>query len=245
MLPRLKKKIFIALIGLGISANGQSDCDLSFQHGFVPIKELAVVLKAQASSVSIKILLKSGQWESCSGAVVSDQGHIMTAAHCLDDCSDNEKSKPNSNSYSAYGAYGASGSYGALGSEKERPTKCIAKIDGVQTTVAVKLTSKCSFLEHQAAAGMKPKQKCSESNDTSVILPEKKIGEKPCLLISKSFREGEKVYTIGYPSATSRGKLDSDGVSQYASFGEIIPHSDECIMYIVVVPHIFNQTFYR
>ena len=53
---------------------------------FIPITELAKTLPAQAASVAIRILLSSGQWEDCSGAVVSDEGDIVTASHCLDHC---------------------------------------------------------------------------------------------------------------------------------------------------------------
>lgn len=217
--------LFILLIFFSIrsSANAKNSCSLYSQSGFIPIKEIADVLTTSTASVSIKFLLKNGQWEDCSGAVVSDQGHIMTAGHCFENCSATKEKELNP--YEAYSSL--ANSYNA---KKVRPSKCIAKIDGVETTVDVKLTSACSFEEHQAAAGHNPPQKCSNFNEVAVVLPQMKLMNKNCLPLAPSYKVGDRVYTIGYPSRTDRGERDSDGHSQYASFGEIIPYSQKCMI---------------
>lgn len=212
--------ILISFFEFRIAAYAGTKCDLYNQSGFIPIRELASVLSTQAASVSIKFLLKNGQWESCSGAVVSDQGHIMTAGHCFENCSATKEQNLNS-----YGTYGSLNLYSE---KKDRPSQCIATIDGIETTVDVKMTSACSFEEHLAAAGVNPPQKCSIFNEIAVVLPTTQVTRKNCLPFAQGFKIGDRVYTIGYPSKTERGEKDSDGISQYASFGEIIPYSQKC-----------------
>lgn len=215
--------VFIFAGTFSLESQARIDCDPHSVNGFIPIKEIADVLTTQAASVSIKFLMKNGLWQDCSGAVVSDQGHLMTAGHCLENCSDTKEL--NSNPYGAYMNF--SGEYGA---KKNRPSKCIAVVDGAETSVDIKMTSECSFEEHQAAVAIQPPSKCSNFNEVAIILPQSKLKNKPCLPVAKNFKEGERVYTIGYPYKTSRGEWDSDGESQYASFGEIIPYSHMCTM---------------
>ncbi len=213
--------IFIGIIDFSILVHARTDCNLYSANGFVPVKEIAGVLSTYATSVSIKFLLSNGQWEDCSGAIVSDQGHIMTAGHCFENCSDTKEIK--TNPYEMYNSFSSGHS-----EKKERPSKCIATIDGIETTVDVKLTSECSFEAHQKVAGLNPPQKCSNFNDVAIVLPQNQVTNKKCLPLAHDYKVGDRVYTIGYPSQTERGERDSDGKSQYASFGKIIPYSQKC-----------------
>ncbi len=203
--------IAVTSLSLRVSASNGTSCGFVSTPGFIPIKELAGTLSTQATSVEIFVLMKNGQWDECSGAVVSDQGHILTAGHCLENCSDKKE---------------VSKDRGI----KARPQQCIVKIDGVETKVDVKLTSQCTFEEHQEAVTVHSPRRCTQFNEVAVILPPSGVTKKPCLSIAKNYKMGERVYTIGYPSLTMRGERDSDGVSQYASFGQIVPHSQKCLM---------------
>ncbi|MNK06281.1 Trypsin [compost metagenome] len=163
---------------------------------------------AQAATVSFQVLTTDGKWERCAGAVISNEGHILTANHCLDQCNDGK----------------------IRGPRRDRPEQCIAKIDGRATLVDVKVTSRCSFQEHLAANQMNSLQKCTRFNDVAIVLPRTKFRNRACLPMARNFKEGEAVYSIGHPMRSKRGKNDSDGRRLYASFGEIISNQGQCLI---------------
>lgn len=198
---RLKNCFFTVLLLL--SSNSFAETSAS---GFLPLH--LADRHVQEATVSFQVLRTDGRWERCAGAIVSDEGHIITANHCLDQCSDGLSKGP----------------------RQDRPERCIAEIDGHRTIVDVKVTSHCSFREHMGAALGKGPAKCNSFNDVAIVVPRTKLPPRPCLPVAMQFKEGEAVYTIGHPVQSRRGKNDSDGRRLYSSFGEIIRPQDQCVM---------------
>lgn len=173
------------------------------QMGFEPIIKLAKVLPTLSAGVNLRILGSDGEWGSCSGSVVSDDGTILTASHCLEDCQN-----PNQNGI----------------------PECVVEIDGKRNVVEVNVASPCTYKDHEKEAALIPPTKCSRASDVAVIVPESKL-DHACLPLSSDYEIGQAVYTVGRPfEPSNRGKNDVDGIHSYASFGAIIPHNMKCTL---------------
>lgn len=150
--------------------------------------------------------------DGCSGAFVSDEGHILTASHCLETCRKDA---------------------GTM----QPPYDCKMKINGRTITVEVLVAATCSPDKVRSAqfyltiAGEKRAKeefgKCVGQSDLAILKTKDPIPFK-CLPIGLSSSNlGDRVATLGRPAATERAKRvpnakDADGKSRYYSTGEII-----------------------
>ena len=125
-------------------------CSQSFAEGFLPFH--LADKDVQEATVSFQVLRTDGKWERCVGAFVSNEGHILTANHCLDQCSD-----------------------GTANPRSNRLQQCLAQIDGKKTLVDIKVTSHCSFQDHLKAASGFGFSKCKQFNDVAIVLPHLKF----------------------------------------------------------------------
>ncbi len=190
---------------------------------FENIKELANALPSIAAGITFSVLRVDGQWEECSGSVVSDEGHVLTASHCVDKCANDNT--PIVNNLDRHQLLN-------LNLPKASKSQCKVKIDGVETVVDVKVQS-CDTKENFEALTKNPKTpeaRCTEMSDVAVIMPKISFNNHPCVSTAENYSIGEKIYTVGKPKQTHRGFKDADGKEVYASFGEIIPAQDKCIV---------------
>lgn len=155
--------------------------------------------------------------DRCSGAFVSDEGHILTAAHCLKTC--REKA-------------------GTM----QPPYDCKLKLNGRAVTVEILVAATCKAREvklarfHSTMLGEARAKEllgdCVGQSDLA-ILKSKDPVSFACLPMNTSPPNlGDSVAALGRPMATERAKQspgakDADGKSLYYSTGKIIK-SDSC-----------------
>jgi hypothetical protein len=180
-------------------------------------------LKNQLDSVGIMVKLEgNGNFKedgeifnddfSCSSSYISDQGHILTASHCLDSCVfDVDGNRKNANSH----------------------LECEFTLNGKKTVVDVLMMSACSgndtiaygeLLRHRVEEIDMPEKlrKCKDQADLAVIMPRNKAKEFKCMPINLESPIGKNAYTLGWPEETLRGAGDSNGIDLYYSQGSIL-----------------------
>lgn len=225
----IKKKthLLVSLILFGAivspaNASAFASCTIPWKSSdFEDIKTLSRALPTLAAGITFSVLRLDGQWEGCSGSVVSDEGHILTANHCIDKCA-NDKT-PIVSYLDPYQLLN-------MNLPKASEGQCKIKIDGIETVVDVKVQS-CDSKENFEALTKNPRdpeRHCVEVNDVAVIIPKISLNNHPCVSTAKDYKVGERIFTVGKPRQTYRGFKDADGKEVYASFGEIIPAQDKC-----------------
>jgi hypothetical protein len=185
-----------------------------FRESVQNLKELILPLRISSAAIEITILDRdhypSG---SCSGAYISDDGAILTASHCFDQCRFYEKDSPR-----------------ILGSAEDQ---CAVIINGVRQFVQVIKASKCSlaskskfFLDREHSR--KIDDECAGGiSDLAVIRPTnlQSIGEFSCLHTENGNSNfSQSVYAIGFPGKTTgrRPGKNALGDSLEFSAGNIV-----------------------
>ncbi len=156
----------------------------------------------------------------CSVAVVSDQGHLLTAGHCVERCLD------------AQSMYVKKNGILALDIDRLPEVRCQISVNGqpMQARVlAVNLCPSDAWLKDPKAL-----QICGAGDYALLELIGKHSFRSSCFQVSRRRAgPGQTVLAIGYPQASHRahlrpGALDSDGRSQYISIGQILRPSMMC-----------------
>lgn len=141
----------------------------------------------------------------CSGAYISDEGHMLTATHCLEGCF---RSKP-------------------VDSPRKNLT-CTLDINGKKKKVRVLMMSVCPA-NQVIKESLEGKESCPDEADIAIVLPETPPADFACLGISTSVAAvNDSVTALGHPGSTSRPDGgNSDGAGMYASYGRVV-QQDYC-----------------
>lgn len=161
----------------------------------------------------------------CSGVVISNQGHILTARHCLQKCMFQQGLFQNISEQSAT-------EYQVTNKDKLGQLACEVSIDGQMNSVILEATSPGLITRFNSASlqALNPslfKKLVSEGftsrGDFLVLRPAHPLKGKKCrALASSDAAVGADVVTIGYPGATARTSgFNSDGVHATKSEGQI------------------------
>lgn len=140
---------------------------------------------------------------TCTGVLISDNGHVQTASHCMDKCY-------------------AEGACQILINDKPQNVKMVA-INPCGDKVKV-VAEKMQKKEVPTEADLQ----CTYQNDMNIFRLEQIPEGMKCLPLSD--REpgvDENVYTMGYPRKTNRKQnntlaKDSDGEQMYFSIGKVV-----------------------
>lgn len=139
---------------------------------------------------------------SCSGAFVSDEGHLLTATHCLDLC---EKSQEDGNNF------------------------CSLIISKKKIKFQVLLMHPCANNikdTFQGVQGDIKKAICVNQADLALLKPIDFISLPSfnCLEIDQSsIKISENIFSLGYPAETNRPEGEnSDGNSLYKAIGQVV-----------------------
>lgn len=171
----------------------------------------------------------------CTATTISDQGHILTARHCVTKC------LIRSRYFTAKVEQGVL-NYFERDDSKTQPSECPATIDGQNVTIQIEITSPgliFSFDEpgFKSIAGELYRDMAARgytSQGDFAIFKIKGASPSPCMgLSSTPARPGETQRTLGYPSQTFRPDgHNSDGVGLFYSKGTVIPSITEnrCVM---------------
>lgn len=210
-------------------ANSRTDtqCNLrhSFRKGFLEITEVAEKSVAVSRSLSKVLRISAIGTEKdsyCSASLVSKNGHILLASHCLDSCRyrwDAERpDKTNANSLFEF-----------IPKSSRSEKVCSMQVNGVKVEVQVIAMNPCP-IENMYADFMEKKpvrKECLESNDTAIVqVPRDLIPATQCVEISWDKPPlNAPVTALGFPIRTQRKMSDagdSNGVNSFGSFGKIV-----------------------
>ena len=157
----------------------------------------------------------------CTGSYISDDGHILTASHCLDDCLFNDNGKPK------------------MPEGVSSPPQCRILIGDSTEPIKFEVTkaNSCSMSVRSAlrkniahATPLTPKA-CQDGNlaDVAILKPVRKPKDFSCLsLASAPPQLGNPLISLSYPRETFRAAndrpdaKDANGTSLYFSSGRII-----------------------
>jgi V8-like Glu-specific endopeptidase len=202
------------------------NCNLNKNVNFFSAKEdlERISIPFQISSAVIKI--ESYLANSCTAQFISDQGHLLTADHCLEDCRLKNDGKLDNNS------------------------TCEFKINGIKQKFKVNLHSKDCRTKYdfpEITNGLsgeeelrKLTEKCTNSFDVAILEPLDKSDLKDfsCLKMSDqniSESNQEDFFTLGFPNKTFRNEpksadliSNSNGVDLQYSIGNIV-NQDHCV----------------
>lgn len=178
---------------------------------------MAQTVPTVQAAVSLKVRKRDRRESECGAAVVSDEGHLLTAAHCIRNCADSSYVKDQD----------------LVDSKKDSqtpqkvPRQCFVIVNDERMIVNVELSS-CDRIETQQQQ-LRPA--CSKIGDIAILkplFPSTKLSG--CLPISKKANLNEPVVAIGQPKPSQRGQNDSPGQTLMASFGRTIPPRNTCTM---------------
>lgn len=195
--------LFISLSALAIPIAPLGDCMTSLltEAKFQDVTKIKGGLSATAAIA--KITMPDGS--RCSASYISDQGHMLTATHCLEGCFRSKRIRA-----------------------PQRNLQCILDIGGKKTKVRVLMMSVCeaSQVIKESLTG---KETCPDEADVAVVLPDSPPASFACLGISTTVANtGDAVMALGHPGYTNRpGGGNSDGAGMYASYGKVI-QQDYC-----------------
>jgi hypothetical protein len=163
----------------------------------------------------------------CSGVVVSREGHILTARHCLQQCLiQTEVFTPKRSKHGV--------DFFELNRTKLGTAVCDAVIDGTSTRIRVVATSpglivpadykSFETLEPETYQALRERGFTSQG-DFAIVQPETQLSGKSCAQLSAvPAKRGDHVATLGFPSETFRPDgANSDGESLFVSSGVVVP----------------------
>lgn len=211
--------IFLALTGFRVLAlPGGSllpearPADHLHKSHFIPVDQGLAQLNLPPQTRNAIAVVKD-RWGRCSGAYISDQGHILLASHCLEGC---------------YEQYLSS----AHLEEFEYGSKCSATVNGVEVDARVVAMLKCPASHNLRVRSNHGLQwvstlPCSAADgDLAVILPRHPPPpDFRCLPLRKGLpKDNEAVFTIGRPARSWRQgtPLNSNGTDLFLSSGKVV-----------------------
>lgn len=160
-------------------------CSNNIQH--VGFERLIPGLKALNQPLEINealVRIDRGDKRYCSGSRISDAGHIVTAAHCLDSC--------------------------RVEAKRAFPLTCTFRLNGVDTLVQLSRVPKCLGVEVATARSpfATPDLKhCKDGADIAIVKPVV-AGRKSakCLQLGDGVDNNAAIMALGMPVSTDRAK---------------------------------------
>lgn len=139
----------------------------------------------------------------CSGSYISDQGHILTAGHCLQNCAERA---------------------GLWKDRKPKEMECILAVDGVAKRVKVILASRCNPSQGGERRFKDGTDECPDDADLAIVLPDPAPSSFSCLEMATARPgPGEAIRAMGWPLKTERANGgNSDGTRLQVSKGRIV-----------------------
>lgn len=210
---------YVALLALalltGVPANGKTLHDADFENG---TDGLRYVGRPTLSSAAVKIrVFQNDLSQDCSGVIVSDEGHLLTASHCLDICRFNEDGTPTGKN------------------------RCLLKVNERPIGFTVLRGNTCNIQQRQKAEVAKKYGKSladfpancldGDLNDFALLKPTalNDLGDFSCLEIGpQKPRLSEEVFAMGFPNQTFRTQherpnaKDAPGGKLAISFGKVV-----------------------
>lgn len=160
---------------------------------FIPLQEGLQHL-AQAANISSTVLHLKLPGVECAGSYVSNEGHILSAAHCLQPCIDQiRRENPRLISQAQ-----------ASASVRREQLKCDININGVNTQVRIHLMNSCALDYHDLWKNPSAPESCKQ-NDLAVIQAVNPPANTACLTMATTAPPlNTEVVSIGVPGATHR-----------------------------------------
>lgn len=179
---------------------------------------LSFVGRPSFATAAVKLRVFQGDLsQDCSGVIVSDEGHLLTASHCLDICRFNEDGTPTGKN------------------------RCLIKVNDRAIGFTVLRGNTCTIQQRQKAEIAKKYRKSLDEfpnncldgdlNDFALLKPTLlgDLGEFSCLEIApQKPRVGEDVFAMGYPNQTFRAQherpnaKDAPGGKLAISTGKVV-----------------------
>jgi hypothetical protein len=185
--------------------------NVSFTEAAIGLKELMQPGELAATTARFYYWREKNKLAACSTGFISDQGHMLTASHCLQNCTlEGVRREINVDT---------------------GEVSCLTYMAGKYVKVKVISSSKCDILDRWQKVGntislglpLSTLASC-DTDDLALVLPETPPENFFCAPISgRAPALNEKVYAMGAPGATQRwdGK-DSDGMHMYVSNGNVV-----------------------
>jgi V8-like Glu-specific endopeptidase len=148
------------------------------------------------ASVNLKFYFRE-QASDCSGVVVSDEGHVLTASHCLDTCRFTEEGLP-------------TGARRCVAQVKDRVLS-FEVLKGNSCALPVKQKAEMRKLAGFGVDSLPANCQDGDLTDYAVLKPAQPddLGPFSCLPIAeKKPAVGEAVFTLGYPGPTQRAQAE-------------------------------------
>jgi hypothetical protein len=212
---------FAFFLGIGPVALGSSaarPCLLRNQlPGFHELKQVAASLPMVEGAVALEISKLDRTTSNCGGAIISDEGHILTAAHCVRNCSHHSFVKAQDFRDAKTGA----------STPQTVPRQCFLIMNG-ERMVADVLLSGC---EESDTQNRRKDSSCSKMGDVAILKPLFQPLRFPgCLPLAKQVKDHEPLLAVGQPLKSLRGTHDSPGHELVVSFGSAIPARGTCYL---------------
>lgn len=172
----------------------------------------------RAAQASVRIQMRMG---SCSASIVSEDGYVLTAVHCIDRCLDHNGYVKISRSFSP--------EYSIHESTNQKPENLHCNVNlvehGLYNPKVVFIGRGFAEFDDREIMNI-PEQdleKMVRIEDDFAILKYETHSKLPCIPVSlEEVKTGEPVWAIGFPGRTSRPDgWESNGSNQYASYGSI------------------------
>jgi hypothetical protein len=216
--------VILTILALLIpQALAYSDCRIQNADFLSPVEtlgDLNLPLTAMAATPLIELMSEDGRLDArCTGNVVSDEGTLMTAGHCVQACLERA------------GVFEKKQGISHVNQEKMAQVKCKIRVNGKLTEAEVLATNDCRGPGEWTNTSPKS---CGADFAFLKIKDTGALGPAGCFQVSgREIQAGAKVATIGYPYLTARARLktgakDSDGKSQFVSYGQTIPFTSRC-----------------
>lgn len=159
------------------------------------------------SSAATRLIVHGGKPTSCSASYVSDQGHVLTAAHCLEGCVTRDK----------------------VPKFPAKDIQCDVTLGGRKMKARIVVMATC-HPKLMIESTLNGRPTCEDQGDLAILMPETPPKDFGCLKIATRLPEVDHTVTaIGYPKKTTRrGPGNSDGVNMHISRGKIV-QKDHCV----------------
>lgn len=222
------------LIGLIISVSFISNAHADFLEPKAAAKEFGLKSGLESSVIPVQVYaFQSRLRGDCSAVKVSNDGYLLTAAHCVESCMIANDGIPKKDQIEdLYHQFSH-----VLGIDT-----CVVNIGGLRLIAKVEVTNPCTVHTTNMVnlAQHFPKEiamdskfdSCKDFGDIALVKIQEEdlptIDNLQCMPIEMELAPtGASILSLGFPMATSRVQdlttaKDSDGAHRYASVGEIV-----------------------
>ncbi len=188
------------------------------QQGLV---ELKMPLNMLAATPKIELVNASGKViDHCSGSIISDDGTLLTAGHCVEECLARGQALTKIDGISS------------VDRAKLSSVSCSVRINGQIIPAQILATNDCRGADRNAASTVNIQ--CKGLDYAVLKIDERFVKEQPCFHVSeKTPAPGTGVAAIGFPPLTARqvyqpGARDADDDGPYLTPGETIAYQNFC-----------------